>query len=579
MYQIGFICEQQNDMLQAVKWYVLSFQNEWFKNLPDLDQSPGCIALQRIAREDQDIRRLILLYPLDTETTLVEKKERYSELIKFYQQGTAEPYLTYKENQLKIDRLAKEEQLVLERIKAEEQKLKDIHKDIVQITAQPTKTTQKILDKENAILQQKSKLTKGKVVTRRSVFDIHKIEVLNQEIKFLELEVRMKEELGKVLQETEKEISKKVATNKNSIHQYEQLIKGIRCLKSQAYIEALKHLLQAGTLPDALYHLGWIYSHVDSYLDYKKAAACFTKSITPSAFYELGLLYQQGLVPEVDKRAAYQLSIDYLTLAGTPEALCKLGIFFYGRGEYLQAQAHFERAGSSEAYLYLGFLYEQGYIGANVPQPDYQQAIIHYKQVMGEEKDNSLMQKIVELEILQIDIAIKEYTALEIASNAYTSIPIITTKQSDEEYDPATSLAKLSSRTLAKERIQLLKERKKQQALLSAKPRKLNITHAAAPRPTIQFTFLTDKEKEAFEIFLRDSKNKKIKEIMEDIQQAQWAAVGIGNPEVLSHPFRGYEGCISRRINGKVRFVYKVILQEGAIHILILGWEGHYDNQ
>lgn len=582
MYQLGAICEYQKDMLQAVKWYVLSFQNEWFKNLSDLDQFPAYIALQRIAQEDQDIRRLLLLYPLDMEpATLVEKEECYSGLIKFYQHGTAEPYLTQKENQLKINRLAKEVQLILDKIRVEEQKLKNIHEEIRQITAQPIKITQKILDKENAIAQQRSRLANSKVVTEKSVVDIQKIEILNQEKELLELEVRMKDELGKVLQEAEKEISKEVTANKNSVKQYEQLIEGIKYLKYQAYAEALACLLKAGFLPDALYHLGWIYSHVNKYLDYKKAAACFTKAITPSAFYELGLLYQQGLVPEVDKTVAYQLSIDYLTLSGTPEALCKLGVILYGQEDYLQAQAYFERAGTSEAYLYLGYLYEKGYIGANVPQPDYQQAIIHYKQVTGEEKDNKLMQKILELEILQIDTAIKEYSALETGYNDYTSIPSIPAQQSVEEYDPATNLAKLSSRNLAKERIQSLQERKKQQALLRAKRRKLNIAHIshAAPRPTIQFAFLTDKEKEAFEIFLQDPQHKKVKEIMEDIQQAQWAAVGIGKPEVLSYLFRGYEGCISRRVNGEVRFVYKVIHHEGGIHILILGWEGHYDKQ
>ena len=60
---------------------------------------------------------------------------------------------------------------------------------------------------------------------------------------------------------------------------------------------------------------------------------------------------------------------------------------------------------------------------------------------------------------------------------------------------------------------------------------------------------------------------------IEDIKNCCWDTSGEGKPEVLKGEYKGYKGCISRRINHVDRLVYKVL---GKNQILILSFEGHY---
>jgi toxin YoeB len=62
----------------------------------------------------------------------------------------------------------------------------------------------------------------------------------------------------------------------------------------------------------------------------------------------------------------------------------------------------------------------------------------------------------------------------------------------------------------------------------------------------------------------------KVDELMEYIDAKPHATEGAGKPEVLKHKYRG---CISRRIDGENRLVYKVI---GPREILIYACSGHY---
>lgn len=61
--------------------------------------------------------------------------------------------------------------------------------------------------------------------------------------------------------------------------------------------------------------------------------------------------------------------------------------------------------------------------------------------------------------------------------------------------------------------------------------------------------------------------------LMDDILSGQpWATDGNGKPEILKHNYRGFKGCVSRRINHEDRLVYHV--RPGQI--LILNLKGHY---
>ncbi|MBL0941267.1 MAG: SEL1-like repeat protein [Alphaproteobacteria bacterium] len=66
----------------------------------------------------------------------------------------------------------------------------------------------------------------------------------------------------------------------------------------------------------------------------------------------------------------------------------------------------------------------------------------------------------------------------------------------------------------------------------------------------------------------------KINDLLQDIEYKPWATYGTGKPEVLKGKFKGYKGCISRRIDHKNRLIYKIL---GPRKILILSSNNHYD--
>ena len=61
--------------------------------------------------------------------------------------------------------------------------------------------------------------------------------------------------------------------------------------------------------------------------------------------------------------------------------------------------------------------------------------------------------------------------------------------------------------------------------------------------------------------------------LLDSIKTFKWKARGIGKPEVLRGTYKGQNSCLSRRITGKDRLVYKVL---HPYQILILSIKGHY---
>lgn len=94
-------------------------------------------------------------------------------------------------------------------------------------------------------------------------------------------------------------------------------------------------------------------------------------------------------------------------------------------------------------------------------------------------------------------------------------------------------------------------------------------------KKTLQLCFVNEKEEEKFNKAKEESA--KIKEILEEMESGAdqlWGTRGIAHPEILRNVYKGYKGCISRTLNAKDRFVYKIQKESS---ILILNWKGHYE--
>ncbi len=124
----------------------------------------------------------------------------------------------------------------------------------------------------------------------------------------------------------------------------------------------------------------------------------------------------------------------------------------------------------------------------------------------------------------------------------------------------------VSVAVLTEPQVQLIKQQK------SSSLTRHHLKAAPIPSlPTIEFIFLDENQQEAFETFKKE--NKKIHELLVDIQSNPWNANGVGKPEILKYVYQGYKGCLSRRIDQESRLVYKA---SGKGKILILSWKGHY---
>lgn len=111
-YHLGCICEERGNIDLAVRWYTLSFQNNWFQNPEKAYESSACRKLEQLGQQN-----IFLIHPKLSSSSakgphelhsLAEKMARYLGLIQFYQNKTAEPYLTSEENQVKISRIEQE---------------------------------------------------------------------------------------------------------------------------------------------------------------------------------------------------------------------------------------------------------------------------------------------------------------------------------------------------------------------------------------------------------------------------------------------------------------------------------------
>jgi Txe/YoeB family toxin of Txe-Axe toxin-antitoxin module len=92
-----------------------------------------------------------------------------------------------------------------------------------------------------------------------------------------------------------------------------------------------------------------------------------------------------------------------------------------------------------------------------------------------------------------------------------------------------------------------------------------------APK-SLQIKFISAQVKREYEAW--PEKETTLKDILGDIYLNPWGTSGKGKPEILRHKIMGVRGCISRRINGEDRLIYKAT---GPNEITIFAVGGHYN--
>ncbi|OJW69766.1 MAG: hypothetical protein BGO68_05730 [Candidatus Amoebophilus sp. 36-38] len=337
--------------------------------------------------------------------------------------------------------------------------------------------------------------------------------------------------------------------------------------------------------------------------DYQKATYHFQQAALPESFYHIGNFYTKGYLqsPKKNTKSAYNYkkAIKYYKLSGLPEG--KLEILCLYQENFLMSSEGKKMQVIKEINDLLPTLptskrfYIQGikeyYCG------ELENALISLQNAIlwgiNEEDLRKIIQEIEDyLERREEkDETIKEEFEDEIESTSTQSSILAPTLeesiQNQENEDNAiTELKSKTSSIFAKTKERSLKPKtkqpKKQQKKLRRAARiKLNFLKTIPNQsesmqeiePPITFEFLDEAHKEQFLIFKEKEENKKLVEILNDIQSNNYKAAGVGKPEVLRYTFKGHKGCLSRRLNDEDRLVYKPI-EKGKI--LILSWKGHY---
>jgi Txe/YoeB family toxin of toxin-antitoxin system len=140
------------------------------------------------------------------------------------------------------------------------------------------------------------------------------------------------------------------------------------------YLKAVEAYKKAKT-PEAWVKLGLLFEagKVHGKPDYIEAKNCYEKAKTSEAWHNLGLLYDEG---KIGKKPDYVKAEMCYLRANHPTGNYNLGLLYQngkigGRPQYLKAKAAFEKSKLPEAWVCLGQLYEEGKI---TPKPDYKEA-------------------------------------------------------------------------------------------------------------------------------------------------------------------------------------------------------------
>lgn len=305
---------------------VTSFQEAWFEAPSKAYESKAYHEIAGLANSDIHLKRILLFYPPDVDTP--EKKfGRYRALIECYKDGTAEPYLSKKENKAKIARIEKEINFILKN--DQDRKCEKL---------------EKILMNGGIFLKKKQYKMAETCFLQAKLFP----EALNN--------------LGFI---------------------YE---KGYTATGKPNYQKAADYYEQAKTT-FSFYNLGNLYmwGHIgktEEIPDYQKAVKYFELSGHAAALHHLAMMYYDGHVGKVDEQPNYEKAKEYFEKSDDSDALHSLAMMYYDghvgkidkQPNYDKAKEYFQKSDTGEAHYYLGKLYAEGHIGKNIPQPDYEQA-------------------------------------------------------------------------------------------------------------------------------------------------------------------------------------------------------------
>jgi TPR repeat protein/Txe/YoeB family toxin of Txe-Axe toxin-antitoxin module len=688
MYHLGDICEKIGDIDLAVKWYALSFQNNWFLDVTKAYTSVSYNALKRLSDQGVEIaKRILLIHPSNLDTP--EKRFlRCGALISFYENETTLPYLSKEERKAIIDRINIEMTLlrVVFLSSALEQAIKEIQTYLIQGV--------NCMDKFE--YQQAEALFLQATPSPQA---LHNLGV------FYEMghATNGKPDYQKAADFYQQAKTPESFCSLGSLYRHGHIGK----VNGQPDYQTAIEYFELSGIPEALYNLGQLYmqGHVGAPTtqpDYEKAKYYFemaAKKEYPDAFSKLGVLYLSKLVGRVNDRSTYELAIDCfqksIQSANTSafskaESFHNLGIMYiiryegfgYDKPDYLQAQKCFEQAGLPESFLQLAHLYQAGNIG---DQPNYQLAIDFFQKAIQSANiaTSSRAEAFHKLGVIYMTkykelgydkpayLQAKEYfEQANLPQSLYCLAEFYQEGYIDDQPDYNKALAYYSQSNLAhskicilnlylSERIKVESHRRKQriidelireidallpsladnkrsyiqgivayctgnwddalifleQALMGGyqdegstrelieqinryfdstenitenniikdqkQPVKIQLNLSAVGKDThtiqqlipIKFTFLDEVKEQEFLAF--EQKNGKVTELLDEIKACSWTIHGVGKPEVLKRSFKGYRGCLSRRINHEDRLVYKA---KGVGEILILSWQGHYEN-
>ncbi len=336
------------------------------------------------------------------------------------------------------------------------------------------------------------------------------------------------------------------------------------------YHKAVEYYSKSG-ISDALHNAGII--HMNIFSNFKESAACFIKSATIDAQINLLLLYKDHstkLGVDIDAHALTNKVHDQILARSVTEKL-----YFLGR---------------------LSFLNEQ-----------YEEAILSFSQALSKGYSNAdcwLKNAQKALEIKQMEEKLAAQHKVDTSTDSNTAAPAQdqsdakqeADKESDDDTDDEldSDFASSSSSTgAASTSVKAYKRSLNSSEKIARKKVKLQREIAKAFSHKMQFksaqriidspdtaevvrplttAFVNDSVKTEYEARLPS--DAKLARLMEDIWNKPWATEGEGKPEVLIGKFMGHKGCLSRRLDGEDRLVYKVT---GPREILILACSGHYE--
>jgi Txe/YoeB family toxin of Txe-Axe toxin-antitoxin module len=388
-------------------------------------------------------------------------------------------------------------------------------------------------------------------------------------------------------------------------------------------VKCLEEAAQSSDLPaksNAFYNLGVL--HVKGHVNhnglpnYGRAVDCFMQSTMPEASYNIGNLYEEGYV----KGAGYNEALEYYKKSNLPRAqIAMLGLYQLGRVKpknendkqeiiedivqkinpllptlpleesyYIKGIAEYYLGNWEEAFISL-----QNALFLGNEEEGLSRLIEEIEEALeGQgEQERELKQKssFPIPAIPTLEKKIEEIPEGKKEQKETMELPPEPGKETKQESNfPISTITPIKKET-RENKISLIKGKVNKSKQSIFKPKKIKQKFLGFQRDTelktpklpqlpLRFQFLNHEDQDNFEN-LRKS-NRKLQEILQDIEENCWATAGSGRPEVLKYPFKEHKypftehkGCLSRRLNQGDRLVYKVI-KPGVI--LVLSWEGHY---